>query len=109
MEQEAITQTAFDQLVCSEEGQMLKAMIPYMSLKGQQILSAYTKIQELQNTMTVFSRAHRQEMQICSAAASDPIEILEDVRKFCYGQTRKQLDQLSNMLVMIQLMQTMNE
>lgn len=109
MEQEKIAQTAFDQLVCSEQCQMLKALIPYLTLRGQQILSTYTKAQELQNTMKMFSQTCTQEIESCSAETSDPLEILEDIRKFSYGQTRKQLDQISNMMVMFQLLQTMND
>lgn len=109
MEQETIAQTAFDQLVCSEQCQMLKALIPYLTLRGQQILSTYTKAQELQNTMKMFSQTRAQEIESCSAETSDPLEILEDIRKFSCGQTRKQLDQISNMVVMFQLLQIMND
>lgn len=109
MEQEMIAQTAFDQLVCSEQSQMLKALIPYLTLRGQQILSTYTKAQELQNTMRMFGQTRVQEIETCGAETTDPLEILENIRKFSYGQTRKQLDQISNMMIMMQLLQTMNE
>lgn len=108
MAQEQVSQTAFDQLVCGEQCQMLKAMIPYLSLNGQKVLSTYTKMMELKNAVDVFSR-QEDSVQICSNENTDPMEMLEDIRKFTYGQTRKQLDQISNMMVMLQLLKTVNE
>ena len=48
-------------------------------------------------------------MQICSAVSADPMEMLNDIRKFSYGESKKQLDQAINLFAMMQLMQTMNE
>lgn len=100
--------TVFDQLVSDENSQMLKAMIPYLSFQGQKILSAYAKTQELRNTLRLFSKPQN-DMQICSSAPADPVGMLHDIRKFSYGESRKQLDQAINLFAMIQLMQTMNE
>ena len=41
MEPDVISQTALDQLVCSEQSQMLKALIPYTSSGNQQFLALY--------------------------------------------------------------------
>ena len=55
MEHENASVTVFDQLVSDENGQLLKAMIPYLSFQGQKILAAYAKTQELRNTLRLFS------------------------------------------------------
>ena len=108
MEHENVSVTVFDQLVSDENGQLLKAMIPYLSFRGQKILAAYAKTQELRNTLRLFSKPHN-DMQICSAVSADPMEMLNDIRKFSYGESKKQLDQAINLFAMMQLMQTMNE
>ncbi|MBU5481898.1 hypothetical protein [Blautia sp. MSJ-19] len=108
MEQENISQTMLDQLVGSEQGQMLKALVPYLSMQGQQILAAYVKTQELRNTVQLFSRP-RKEIQICSISPTDPAEMLENIKKFSYGRSRQRLDQITNALVMLQMLQTIHE
>ena len=105
MEEEIIAQTKFDQLI--SESQMLKAFIPYLSPRGQQLLSVFTKTRELSNTLALF-RGRQPDMQICSSSVSSPSELLDDLRKFSYGRSRRQLDQISNFLVMMQLIQVMN-
>ena len=55
MEPDVISQTALDQLVCSEQSQMLKALIPYTSSGNQQFLALYAKLMEFQNTVALFT------------------------------------------------------
>ena len=43
MEEEMISQTRFDQLVSDDQSQMLKAFIPYLPPRSQQVLSVFTK------------------------------------------------------------------
>ena len=107
MEEEMISQTRLDQLVSDDQSQMLKAFIPYLSPKSQQFLSVFTKTRELANTLSLF-QGRTPEMQICASSSVSPSELLNDIRKFTYGRSREQLDQISNFLVMIQLMQVMN-
>ena len=107
MEEEIIAQTKFDQLISDDQSQMLKAFIPYLSPWGQQLLSVFTKTRELSNTLALF-RGRQPDMQICSSSVSSPSELLDDLRKFSYGRSRRQLDQISNFLVMMQLIQVMS-
>lgn len=109
MEQDVISQTALDQLVCSEQSQMLKALIPYTSFRSQQFLALYAKLMEFQNTFALF-RGGQNDVQICSVKGeTDLLEMLDDIRKFSYGKSRHQLDQIKDMLVMMQLLKTINE
>ena len=107
MEEEMISQTRFDQLVSDDQSQMLKAFIPYLSPKSQQLLSVFTKVRELSNTLALF-QGRQPEMQICTSPAVSPSEVLNDIRKFSYGRSREQLDQISNFMVMMQMIQIMN-
>lgn len=108
MDQENISQTALDQMVSSDQGQLLKAAVPYLPPQGQQILSVYSKLQELFNTIRLFS-PDRQGMQSCAAAASDPLEILQDLRRFSYGHSRQMLDRTADMIALIEIMKVINE
>lgn len=107
-EQDYIGQTALDQMVNSDRCQMLKAAIPYLPPSGRQIVSLYTKAQELANTARLFS-TQNQGMEMCAASVSnaDPLSILQDIRRFCYGESRKKMDEMINMMAIIQMMQIM--
>ncbi|MDO4273359.1 MAG: hypothetical protein Q4D16_06810 [Eubacteriales bacterium] len=106
MEQDFISQTALDQMVGTDRDQMMKAAIPYLPAKGQQILSVYTKARELANTVALFSPS-REGMQMCAASAADPLEMINDIKRFCYGESRQKLDQMVNMMAMVQMLQLM--
>lgn len=108
MEQEKISQTFFDQMVTDENGQMLKAMIPYLPPGGQQIFSLYTKARELYNTAALFGKSTG-DVQVCSSQESDPVEILENIKQYSYGRSRQQLDQITNMIAMVRIMQLIKE
>ena len=56
MNEEQISQTLLEQMVSSDRGQMIKAAIPYLPPKGQQIFSVYEKAVEFINTVSVFSK-----------------------------------------------------
>ena len=108
MEQETIAQTMLDQLVTDENSQMLKALIPYLSFSGVRILAAFAKKEELCMTLEVFSRS-QYVLQICSSMPMNPMELLNDIRKFSYGENRKKLDQAVNMFAMLEMLMTINE
>lgn len=53
MDQEYIAQTALDQMVGTDQGQLLKALIPYFPPRQQQFLSVFAKARELSNTVAL--------------------------------------------------------
>ena len=92
MEQDYIAKTALDEMVESDRDQMLKAMVPYLPPSGQQFLSMYTKTQELMNTMSLFrNRKKSADLQAASLSGIDPLEMLQDIRKCCSGESRRQI------------------
>ena len=96
MDQEYIAQTALDQMVGTDQGQLLKALIPYFPPRQQQFLSVFTKPSEA--------------MQIQAAAApAQPLEVINDLRRYCFGDIRKTLDQITNMMTMAEMLRMMNE
>ena len=110
MNEEQISQTLLDQMVSSDRGQMIKAAIPYLPPKGQQIFSVYEKAVEFINTVSVFSkRSSGSDLCAMSMPAQNPVDIVNDIRSFCYGHSRNKLDQMVNMMAMVQKLQLMNQ
>lgn len=107
MDQDFIFQTVLDRMTGSDRGQMLKAAIPYLPPKGQQILSVYEKSRELMNTISLF-RGVESGVSACSAPAAEPMEALNDIRRFCYGKSRSQLDNVLNMMAVAQMFALMS-
>ena len=83
MEQDFIARTALDELVESDQDQIIKAMVPYLPASGQQFLSVYAKTREL--------------------------SMLQDIRKCCGGESRRQIDHITSLIATIQMMKIMNE
>ena len=108
MYQDHNSQNSIDQIVRSVLTQIIKAAVPYLPPSARQIISLYTKLEELSNTMALFSPG-RAVMQICENTAADPVEMLQDIRRFSYGKSREKVDQLTNMLILVQMLQILNE
>ena len=110
MNEEQISQTLLDQMVSSDRGQMIKAAIPYLPPKGQQIFSVYEKAVEFLNTVSVFGKAGSgTDMCAMSMPAQDPVDVINDIRSFCYGPSRDKLNQMVNMMAMVQMLRLMNQ
>ena len=102
MDQEYIAQTALDQMVGTDQGQLLKALIPYFPPRQQQFLSVFAKARELSNTVALFTKPS-EAMQIQAAAApAQPLEVINDLRRYCFGD-------ITNMMTMAEMLRMMNE
>ena len=109
MEDHIVSQTALDQLVGSGRGQMIKAAIPYLPPKGRRILSVYEKARELANTIALFSGNGAGELCAMDVAAAEPLDVINDIRRYCYGESREQLDRIVNMMAMLQMVQLLRQ
>lgn len=109
MDQDSIAQTALDQMVGSDMGQLLKAAIPYLPAGTARICSIYAKMQELQNTVALFSSGNPYGEMSAASAPVSPLEALNDIRRFCYGNSRRQLDSVVNVMTMAEMMKVMNQ
>ena len=111
MEQEPIARTALDEMVESDQNQMLKAMIPYLPSSGQQFLSVYTKVQETMEYHVTFFKAavKTADLQATGFSGTDPLEMLQDIRKCCGGENRRQIDHITSLMATIQMLRIMNE
>ena len=118
MDEKNMQQTMLDQLVTDERSQMLKAAIPYLPPVGRQFFAVYAKFLELSNTMQLFDQQNGsafreanepEQLHAASVENAEPIEMLQDIRRYCSGKTREKLDSVMNLAAMIQMMQIMNE
>ena len=110
MNDDHIDQTLLDQMVSSDRGQLIKAAIPYLPPKGQQIFSVYEKAAELLNTVSIFGRSDSESsLSAMSIPAQDPMDMINDIRSFCYGPSRDKLNQMVNMMAMVQMLQLMKQ
>lgn len=107
MESEFIAQTALDQMVGTDQDQLLKALIPYLPPREQQLFSLYAKAKEFSNTVNLFG-SQAQPMRMQAVSTSQPVDILNDLRRYCFGNTRRTLDQITNMMAMVEMIKVMN-
>lgn len=97
--------TDLDQMVSDDQLQILKAIIPYASPNGQRLLSIYSKIQELRNTMALWPRRDS-DMRICGSdtdTSMPPLEILNEIRPFCSESAQQRIDQVIQIYAMLQM------
>lgn len=107
-EEETLCQTPLDQLIAQDSLQIMKAAVPYLPPRGQQMLSVYTKIKELFNTIHYFQQP-QPELSIMSAPSLQPEDMLNNMRKYASGPMKGQIDQLLIALNTIQLIQMYQE
>lgn len=107
MDQELISQTALDQMVSSDQTQLIKAAVPYLPPSARQIISLYTKLEELSTQW----RCSLQNALTCRSAKTQL-----PIRWKCFRISADsvmakpaKVDQLTNMLILVQMLQILNE
>lgn len=102
--------TPLDSAVAQDSIQVLKAAIPYMPAKSQQLLSVYAKMMELSNTISYFRRPQPELSMMSSASKSvSTEEMLNDIRRYATGPVKSNIDQLLFALNTLQLLQMYQE
>lgn len=107
-EDNGIRLTDFDYLLADPHLQMIKAAIPYMQVPQQRFLSMMIKVQELQRTMDLFRGGDMAAMGLKSPgeAKASPMEMLQAMKPYAGPKERDIIDNLENLQLMIQAMQT---
>lgn len=80
--------TPSDELIHSDQIELLKAAMPYLPRSGQQFASVFAKFLELQETFHVFLEPQG-EMQTQDFTPKDPIEMLSACSKVCHGPAKR--------------------
>lgn len=108
MDQEYIAQTTLDQMVGTDQNQLLKALIPYLPARQQQFLSLYAKASEFSNTVVLFGKAQPPVQMQAASVQAQPLDVLNDIRRYCFGNSRKTIDQMINMMAVIEMIKVVN-
>ena len=90
--------TPSDELIHSDQIELLKAAMPYLPRSGQQFASVFAKFLEPQG-----------EMQTQDFTPKDPIEMLSACSKVCHGPAKEKIDTLLNTMAMIQIFELSQE
>lgn len=94
MKEENDRMTPLDQMVNDEQLKMLKASVPYLPPRGQQILSVYTKFREFQNTLSLMGQPQEMQAMASEKASFSPIQMLEELSQFSTGTSRDMINTL---------------
>ena len=100
--------TPSDELIHSDQIELLKAAMPYLPRSGQQFASVFAKFLELQETFHVFLEPQG-EMQTQDFTPKDPIEMLSACSKVCHGPAKEKIDTLLNTMALIQIFELSQE
>lgn len=103
-EKDAPTMTTLDQMVNDDSIQMMKAVIPYVSVNERKTLSLMAKFMELRRTMVMFDHMQTDMMMMSSEeAAATPEEMLRDIQQYTRGSLHDSIDNMLNMLQTVQI------
>lgn len=99
--------STLDQLIQNDRIQMIKAALPYFHLSEQRFLSLYIKLQELQNTMSLYQQ-DEDTLSACSLRKEDVsiFEMLQDIQKYCPKREQESIEQILNFINVYQMYQT---
>ena len=109
MDEQSTSMTPLDQMVCQDNLQMLKAAIPYLPRNNQKALSIYAKFMELSHTISYFQQPQPELSQMSATPAAQPMDMLQEFRKYASGPARDKIDQLLFAFNTNQLMQMYQE
>ena len=114
LQQEDLKATEFDKMTCSYNLQMLKAALSYFPSGQRRLLSLLIKLQELQNTVRLFSSPDRMEaLSICSAAEGVPkrgfFDILSEIKDYGSPEQKKAFEQFQQFIQLSSLYEQMSQ
>ncbi|MCC8044713.1 MAG: hypothetical protein LIP12_04340 [Clostridiales bacterium] len=108
--------TRLDQIANQNHLQLVKALLPHLSMREQQTLSVLIKFMELKNVMQYYSQLPHPLQTGNTATATgqsgeeeDFLDILADVREHCEGKEQEMIDQALQMMSMIELYSLFSE
>ena len=95
--------TPFDNLISSNQLQMIKLMIPYTPPSNQRFLAIFVKYLELKETLNYFKKFETDlHMQELASSPPSMLEILEEIHPY---MEESQAEMISSMLDMMNMME----
>ncbi len=109
-QKESHKMTPFDQLLSTQNLQLLKLFIPYMPLENQRFLGVYVKFTELQHTIHFFQTQQKPiGKQNVNEKSDSILDILQDIRPYLPEQFSETLDNFINMMNMMDLFRSFQD
>ena len=109
MEQEPIARTALDEMVESDQDQTAESHDPVLPLPVSGFICVYESPGTLEYHVAFQSSRRTADLQATGFSGTDPLEMLQDIRKCCGGENRRQIDHITSLMATIQMLQIMNE
>ena len=100
--------TPSDELIHSDQIELLKAAMPYLPRSGQQFASVFAKFLELQETFHVFPEPQGAP-PTQDFTTKNPIALQSACSKYCNGHAKEKIDTLLNTMAMIQIFELSQE
>ncbi len=96
---EPATINPFDQLVQTDDLQMVKAAMPYINTRQQKPLLIFVKLLELRNSLHLLTEDD-ERLSACSVDRdhASPLEMLQAIRNFCPPRQQESIDAILNFM-----------
>ena len=104
---EPLKMTPLDQMLSSESLQVLKAAVPYAPPSMQKFLSVWSKMQELKNALSFYSRTPGLQAMSIDTPKPSAFDILSEISQFAVGETKTNLENMTSALTALQMFQAM--
>lgn len=99
--------TPFDQLVSSQNLQILKLLIPYTPPENQRFLAIYVKFLELQHTISFFQNFQNDvASQDFEKKIFSPTDLIQEMQPYISEEISETMDTILNMMNMMEVFQT---
>lgn len=102
--------TPFDQMISSENMQILKVLLPYMSPENQRLMAIYVKFSELQHTLSLFQNFSKLlQIQDFEKQVITPSDIIHEIQPYLSNEASDMLETFSNMMSTVEMVKSFQE
>lgn len=100
--------TPFDELVTSQELQMIKLLLPYTPSSNQQFIGVFIKFLELKDTISLFRNIsnNSQTKAFNRSYPPSPVDMLQEMKPYMAPEQTEMMDTFLNMMNIMEMAQT---
>lgn len=102
--------TPFDQIISSQNLQILKVLLPYMPPDSQRMMAIYVKFSELQHTLNLFQDFSKLvQIQNFEKQTLSPLDMIHEIQPYLSKNASDMLDTFSNMMNTMEMVKSFQE
>lgn len=102
--------TPFDQMISSQNMQILKVLLPYMPPDSQRMMAIYVKFSELQHTLNLFQDFSKLvQIQNFEKQTLSPLDMIHEIQPYLSKNASDMLDMFSNMMNTMEMVKSFQE